>query len=323
MSGGPMHWLVGKCATAFSIITHPRLEPGLRTFTRQRYLARYDRLRSLWADHVRKQPYRTITWSSEFSPELKFVIPFAYWHHLNGTLAKTVSSQGTRAFYFFSKDHEERFTERRWNDFHFPDDIPNSEDHNFRYDLSRWAPVPWKAHYANPHFRFAKPTLVIANRYNTEWGGPPLSFLDVDGLSRMIERLSLRYTIVYNRPEARSIVNDESQVLDLNEKKMLKQRFPELKLLEDLMDHPHAPKGDFNALQLMVYANCEHFISTHGGTATLASCFGGTNILLSVQGQEHLFGEYDTIYPRLSGARIIALRDQEAVIERAFAEFLK
>jgi hypothetical protein len=323
MSRGALHWLAGKCATALSIIARPRLEPGLRTFTRQGYLARYDRLLSLWADRVSKRPYRTITWSSEFSPELKFVIPFAYWHHLNGTLARTVSSRGTKALYFFSRDHEERFNERRWNDFHFPEDIPNSEDHNFRYDFSRWAPVPWKEHYANPHFRFPSPPLVIANRYNTEWGGAPVSFLDTAALIALIERLSTRYTIIYNRPEARSIVNDESQVLDLNEKGTLRKRFPELVLLEDLMDHPQAPKGDFNALQLMVYANCAHFISTHGGTATLASCFGGTNIILSVQGQEHLFGEYDTIYPRLSGARIIALRDQQAVIERAFTEFLK
>lgn len=322
MGAGPMRWVAGRCASALAILARPDLPPELRTFTRQGYLGRFDRWRSLWADRVRKRPYRTIVWESEFSPELKFVIPFAYWHHLNGTLDRTVSSKGTRALYFFSKHHEERFTRRRWNDFKFPEDIPNSEDHNFTYDLSRWAPVPWKAHYRNPHFVFEKPMVVIANRYNTEWGGPPVSYLDKPTLVRLIEQLSTRYTVVYNRPEARSIVNDESEVLDLGEKSFLKERFPSLVLLEDLMAHPAAPKGDLNQLQLMVYANCERFISTHGGTATLASCFGGVNIILSVQGQEHFFGEYGTIYPRLSGARIIALRDQQAVLDRAVAEFL-
>jgi hypothetical protein len=100
----------------------------------------------------------------------------------------------------------------------------------------------------------------------------------------------------------------------------LRKEFPDLVLLEDLMARPEAPSGDLNALQLMVYANCERFISIHGGTATLASYFGGVNIILSAKGHEHYFGEFKTIYPKLSNARIIACRTMEEVHRQVHLE---
>ena len=128
--------------------------------------------------------------------------------------------------------------------------------------------------------------------------------------------------MIYNRPSVDHISNDESAVLDLAEKEMIRDTFPEVILLEDLLHDPQAKPTDFNHLQLMVYANCERFISIHGGTATLASCFGGTNIILSKQGHEHTFGEWHTIYPRLSGASIIACRTMEDVMVNVRQRFL-
>ncbi|MEJ5961714.1 hypothetical protein [Pedobacter immunditicola] len=54
----------------------------------------------------------------------------------------------------------------------------------------------------------------------------------------------------------------------------------------------------------MVYANCDFFVSAHGGTAALASYFGGHNIILSKRGIEHDLNEFTTIFPALSGAKI-------------------
>ena len=314
--------IYSACATLYVLLRHPRLDGGMRHFIRQRLLSRGYQLRFWWPDHVARRPYRTISWESEFSPELKFVLPYAYWHHLNGTLSKTISSKDTRAFYFFSTDHEERFEKRKWNDFDFPLDIPNSEDHNLRYDYSKWAPVPWKEHFSNTHFVHAKPLVVIANRYNTEWGGAPVSFFGSADLEALISLLLPRFQVIYNRPPAASITNDESVVLDLDEKRMIREKFPEAILLEDLLDHPDAKPENFNHLQLMVYANCDRFISIHGGTATLASCFGGTNIILSKQGHEHFFGEFKSIYPRLSGARIIACSEMDEVLANAQHHFI-
>ncbi|MBS1583468.1 MAG: hypothetical protein JST66_14805 [Bacteroidetes bacterium] len=308
-----MRRLLGKCITAYARLRWWRVPPEQLVFLRQGCVGRLYQLRYWWRDRITRAPYRTITWDGEFSPELKFVLPYAYWHHLNGTLDRTVSSRGTRALYFFSPRHEERFTTRRWNDFDFPAEIPNAQDHSFRYDLSKWAPVPYKARFAGLRL-FDRPTVVIANRYNSEWGGPPVSFFSLDDLRTLFTLLAPHYQVIYNRPSAARIVNDESAVLDLGDKPMVRAEFPGVVLLEDLMDHPAVQADDLNHLQLLVYAECERFLSIHGGTATLASCFGGTNIILSRKGQEHFFGEFRTIYPKLSGARIFAHRDMDTLL---------
>lgn len=310
------------CVTQYVRVRHRHMPPGYRYFVRQGHLGRLFQLRYLYRDHVARKPYKEIMYDGEFSPELKFVLPFAYWHHLNGTLARTVGCTHTRALYFFSPHHEERFTERHFNDFHFQLEIPNSEDHDIRYDLSKWAPVPLKAQYRNPHFVFDRPLVVIANRYNMEWGGPPVSYFSIDDLRTLIRMLTPHYRVIYNRPSPTAIVNDESAVLDLGEKTVLRSEFPEVLLLEDLMDHPVARPTDLNTLQLMVYANCDRFISIHGGTATLASYFGGVNIILSVKGHEHYFGEFKTIYPKLSNARILACRAFEEVVHHVRTDLL-
>jgi hypothetical protein len=74
--------------------------------------------------------------------------------------------------------------------------------------------------------------------------------------------------------------------------------------MDDLYKENRGKARNFNHLQLMVYANCENFISTHGGTSVLASYFKGTNVILSKQGPEHTFHCFEKLYPKLSGARI-------------------
>ena len=85
--------------------------------------------------------------------------------------------------------------------------------------------------------------------------------------------------------------------------------------METLYKENKAGANNFNHLQLMVYANASHFISTHGGTATLASYFGGINLILSKKGPEHHFNCYQKLYPKLSGAKIFhAKSDDELFI---------
>jgi hypothetical protein len=81
--------------------------------------------------------------------------------------------------------------------------------------------------------------------------------------------------------------------------------------MHDLYEENRGKANNFNHLQLMVYANAENFISTHGGTSVLASYFGGTNVILSKQGPEHVFGCYEELYPKLSGARIFHAKTDE------------
>lgn len=253
-------------------------------------------------DYINKKKYKTIAFRGEFGPELQFVLPFAYWHFKNGTLKETQSSKYTAEFYFFSPDHKEVF-DLRSNEGNFNFEIPRIL-YSHRYNMKKWLPVPLKDVYKNDIYVFPKPILIVANRYNMEWNGPPISFLSIEMLKYIFDLLKNDYTIVYNRPGAHHIGMDNSEIYELNELEWIKSYYPDVILMHELYHENKANARNFNHLQLLVYANAESFISTHGGTSVLASYFQGTNIILSKQGPEHYFDCYRKLYPKLSGAQI-------------------
>ncbi|MBC7914868.1 MAG: hypothetical protein H7Y07_12180 [Pyrinomonadaceae bacterium] len=298
-----------------------KVSPELRYFYRDTYYCQLLQLKYVLKDYVSKKAYKDIHFDGEFAPEIMYVLPFAYWHYKNGTLKSTRGAKYTKELYFFSPDHEEaydiRTTEGNYN-YETPR-ILYSHD----YDILKWAPVPLKQKYANDVYVYEKPILIIANRFNMEWDGPPVSFLSIPMLEFIISTLKADYTIIYNRPNPKNITMDNSDIYDLNEFEWLAKSHPEVILMEDLFKENKAKANNFNHLQLMVYANASHFISTHGGTASLASYFGGVNLILSVKGGEHHFGCFHTIFPKLSGAKILHAKNDDEVknyVEEYFAK---
>jgi len=184
--------------------------------------------------------------------------------------------------------------------------------------MSKWEKVPLKEHYKNDIYVYDKPILILANRYNMEWDGPPISFLSVELLDHIINELRDKYTIIYNRPRPEHIVNDNSDIYDLNEFEWLKKEHPYVILMEDLFKENKAKANNFNHMQLLVYANSDSFISTHGGTAALASYFGGKNIILSKKGPEHYFKCFETLYAKLADTQIF-----HAVTDDQVKEFVQ
>ena len=180
--------------------------------------------------------------------------------------------------------------------------------------MKKWAPVPLKETYKNEIYVFEKPMLVIANRYNMEWEGPPISFFSIDLLDQIIKELKDKYTIVYNRPRPQNITMDNSDIYELNEYEWLSVTHPDVVLMEDLYQENKGKANNYNHFQLMVYANADRFLSIHGGTATLASYFSGINIVLSKQGPEHHFKCYEKLYPMFSGAKVLHAKTDEAVL---------
>ncbi len=189
--------------------------------------------------------------------------------------------------------------------------------------MKKWLKVPLKAHYKKDIYVFDKPMLMIANRYNMEWGGPPISFYSIEDLDFMISHLKKDYTIIYNRPRPQNITNDTSDIYDLNDYEWLAQSHPEVVLMEDLYKENKANARNYNHFQLLVYANCERFVSIHGGTAALASYFEGTNIILSKKGPEHHFGCFYKLFPMLSGATIHLARTNEQARNLVYEHYVK
>jgi hypothetical protein len=309
-----------KALQKINRLRYPGLEKDYVACIASNHYSRLHELKFVAHDYLVKKRYKKISYHGEFQQELTFVLPYAYWHYCNGTLSKTQSSKDTRFFYFFSPDHEEHFEKREWKGWSHSFDIPNM-GHCNTFDYSKWRAVPLKDHYRNNRYVFDKPTLVIANKYNIEWGKPPVNFLDLKTLDTLFSRFKDHYQIIYNRPKSHHIVNDHSEILELHEREWIRRYHPEVITLEDLYDKRPPFVKAFNHLQLLVYANCENFISVHGGTAALASYFGGVNIILSKMGFEHIFREYDTIFPKLSGARILHATSEAEVISLASQQF--
>jgi len=317
-----MQKLILRALYVVTVIRYPRLRPDLRYFVRDNYFARLNQIRFLGRDYGQKQPYKVIDYQGEFDQELRYVLPFAYWHFLNGTLKQTIGCTNTAPFYFFSPDHLERYDKRIWQRSYGSYDVPNMT-HSPSFDFSKWTRVPFREEYKNERFSYAKPTLVIANKYNIEWDAPPVNFLSIDVLDKIIGQCKDRYQIIYNRPLTTHIVGDNSETLDLHEHAWLRQQHPDVLLMSDLYARHQQEVGNYNRFQLMVYANCSRFISMHGGTAALASYFGGINIILSKPGggKEHDFNEYNTIFPALSGATILHAKTPDEVVEYVTARF--
>ena len=309
-----MQQLVLKFLYVVVTLNYPGIRRDLRYFIRDNYYCRLKQIRYAARDYLVRRPYKVIEYHGEFDQELRYVLPFAYWHHQNGTLKQTVSCANTKEFYFFSPNHLERYDKRVWQAGYDYYDVPNMT-HSPTFSYAKWARVPLKQHYQNEWFVFDKPLLVIANKYNIEWDKPPVNFLDIPALDRIVNAYKATYQIVYNRPLSAQIVQDNSEIMDLGEHAWLRENHPEVLLMDDLYAQNRSRVNNFNHLQLLVYANCERFISMHGGTAALASYFGGINIILSHPGggMEHAFNEYATIFPALSGARILHAKKTDDV----------
>jgi glycosyltransferase involved in cell wall biosynthesis len=306
--------IINKILSLFVRIRYTGVSREYMQFYKDTYYCQIIQLRHLLKDFISRKKYKTISFNGEFAPELQFVLPFAYWHFKNGTLDKTKSSKYSRELYFFSTDHEEAFEERS-NEGNYNFEIPRilySQD----YNIQKWEQVPLKETYQNTVYVYDKPILIIANRYNMEWDDAPVSFLSIAVLDSIIKKLKGQFTIIYNRPRSHNITVDDSVIYDLHEYEWLEQEHPDVILMETLYKENKANANNFNHLQLMVYANTSHFISTHGGTATLASYFGGINLILSKKGPEHHFKCYQKLYPKLSGAKIFHAKTDEELFEQ-------
>ena len=304
--------ILNKIMGLYVHLRYRKVAQELRYFYKDTFYCRLVQMKYFVADYITKIRYKIISFNGEFAPELQFVLPFAYWHYKNGTLKKTQSSKFTSELYFFSPQHEEVFKARK-NDGNYNFDMPRIL-YSQNYDMKKWLQVPLKETYRNNIYVYEKPILIIANRYNMEWGGPPVSFLNLTVLAFIIENLKPDYTIIYNRPKPKNIITDESEIYDLNDFEWLENEHPDVILMEDLYNENKGKANNFNHLQLMVYANASHFISTHGGTSAFASYFGGINLIFSKQGPEHHFNCYQRLYPKLSGAKILHAKTDEQLM---------
>lgn len=253
----------------------------------------------------------------EFGYELALVLPYIYYIHVSGKLNSTISSKNTKELYYFSEKHVEKYDIRKFKRI---DKLPNTTLSQDTFNYEEYLPPPYKKVFKNEEFIFEKPLLIIQNKYNTEWGGPPINFIDVNTLSKIFELCHNRYTIVYNRPKSKNIINDNSLHLDLDELNILKKY--DIIDANDLYER-YECKYNFNHFQLLLHANCDHFISVQGGTSAFCCYFGGTNIIFGRRGPEIEYGLYQSLFKKLSGSEIFHTDNYSSLIHLVKENYLK
>src|SRR5215213_5583067 len=153
-----MRKLFLKFLQAVALITHPKIPKKYCSYIRDNYYSRIFQFKYYFKDHFSKKKYKIIDYQGEFQQELTFVLPFAYWHFLNGTLQKTISCDDTKELYFFSDHHEELHEKRDWinnaRNFEFP-----NMTHSSSFSYKKWARVPLQQQYKNDILVFGKPIL--------------------------------------------------------------------------------------------------------------------------------------------------------------------
>ena len=280
-----------------------------------------------------------IQYFGEFAFELLAIIPYAYWLHVNNKLNFTTSSKDTRCLYYFSPNHEEPCEKRSYVPIteypigemdKFGSDVPRFPE---RFDTARWIPPPYKTMYANKKFRWAKEPCIICNKYSIEhvskgkgiiqfitYREGIINFISTDALCEIMNVLRDRYQIIYNRPLPEDIVQDHQEQYDLNDFKVIREKFPDVICMQDLLKD--SPDLSFNQLQMYVFANCNKFISVLGGSSYLASYFGGKNIIFAKAGWEVQCNAYGNWFHKFSGAGIFPVNNYQDLVDTVKREFL-
>lgn len=260
-----------------------------------------------------------IDYWGEFGPELSTVVPYAYYLFRTGRLGNVTTSRDMECFYYFCNTVDDRYAERTY----LPPaqrsklGLPNPDEHKSHLDLAQWTAPSYRAEYENKIFQWSKPTLIISNKYNTEWGAAPVNFINLAELERIFDLLIDDYKIVYNRPLPSNVASDNSETSSFTDLDLV-SKYDDVTTMQDL--HEMHPEFTFNELQLRVYANCRHFISVQGGNAVLASYFGGVNVVKALRGQETRRGDF-RYFPMFAGTTVFPCTSEFLFVRTVEAVF--
>lgn len=221
-----------------------------------------------------------IEYTGEYGIEVATFVPFINFLKKSGMSGlKVITYKGMAPYYYFLEDHELGFKDqcRYWISPDFRVFLPphlRNDDRLFKENahlLTMMDPPNFHEKYIQyPRlFQGDKPLFVIQNKYNSEWGGPPRNYFDLEILVEIIENLKKRFTIVYIRSNdirlnEYSHDDNEEMSLQLYDKELIRELFRnDVFLYEDLLRQ--YTNYDFNKLKCILLAQATYTLSTIGG----------------------------------------------------------
>jgi len=256
-------------------------------------------------------------WRGEFGMELRLFVPWAnYLHGQCGGIA-TEGTAGTKYMYFFSSQHTIRDTKRGYME--LPKGNPFNSDTVHMSKIpedTAWQPPNYSDFFRRPEFETllnGKPLVVILNKYNSEWHQPPINYFSASTIDKMLKYLTPKYTVLYKRHTASEFVDNSSEEKDMDEKEIIREKYPDVLFFEDFADRLDDVE-DSNLLLFGFMSQSKRFLTVQGGTAVTGSYFGGTSIILIKKGKE-LKGRDYRYFPKFSNAKVIDKKTDETFLE--------
>lgn len=270
---------------------------------------------------------KNLFYCGEFGPEMILCLPYAYWLNNQGLLLSTKSCVDTKCFYYFSPNHEEINTYRTIdNNISGNKNLPNDWEHNIsNFCYKYWTPPPLKDYYKNNNeIEFDKEIVVISNKYNMEWGKPPINYINFETLDKLLEILTKKYIVIYKRPTLNMCVGDQNElngqfhITDSNGRTDydLCNSYKNVYTFQKLMTmYSHF---SFNLFQCKMFSLCDKFITVQGGNSHFAGYFAKINLNLIKKGREmrpNYFTSPTSWYKKLNGGEIELSLTEDSLIE--------
>jgi hypothetical protein len=263
----------------------------------------------------------------EFGYELISAIPYAYYLHTKGKLTETISGIDTDCLYYFSPKHTINPEKRSFYNTPNAAKIPNIDIHKSFLYKEEFAVPNYKEKYKNDRFKFNKPSVIICNRINREWGSDPINFFDLPTLEKLFRLLKKDYQIIYINIYGKEEYYDNETPVNIGDYKFISEKYKDVINIIEL--HKENRDLTFNELQLMLFANCEKYITMNGGHSILASFFGGQNIIFSKYGNPQArelraeINSFYRFYHEFSEQRIMHVATSEDLINKVRDVYVK
>ena len=226
----------------------------------------------------------------EYGSEICMFIPHINYLRQKDPNLRVKTYDGMQPYYFFMdpKAMSYKKQQRTWvpcPSRTFLPPVLRNDDEFFRVNSScneQQVYPDYYSYYKQFKMESSKPILIIQNKYNMEWGGPPINYIKTETLEQTLPHLCSKFKVIYIRsndvrvPGYSDDVN-EMYEFQMNDKDMIREKFPEVTIFEDMLKE--FPQYDFNTLKCIILANAHTVVTALGGAHSFAVCYPCNHII--------------------------------------------
>lgn len=234
-----------------------------------------------------------IEYTGEYGIEVEAFVPYVNHLFNSGKLKgkQILTYDGMQSYYHFLDPKLIKYKKQRrrwvppsvrdWLPDHLKDEDMFFKNHDISKigDIQSFQPPDYYTYYKQFKVESPKPLFIIQNKFNMEWGGPPINYIKLDTLRKTLPNICQNYKVIYIRSNNINLPGyspDMNELYDfsMKEKEMLREEFPDVSLFEDMLG-----EYSFNELKGVLIAHAKHVLTVLGGAHSFAVYFPCNHII--------------------------------------------